>query len=51
MLHEQWKALDLDTKIEYENKAHEENVRRLKEMEECHVCDKQNDKETKQLFR
>ena len=67
MLHEQWKALDVEAKIEYENRAHEENVRRLGEMEscqnqnqsqsqsqslgQCHVCDKQNDKETKELFR
>ena len=33
MLHEQWKALDVEAKIEYENRAHEENVRRLREME------------------
>ena len=33
MLHEQWKALDVQAKIEYENRAHEENVRRLREME------------------
>ena len=32
-LHEQWKALDVQAKIEYENRAHEENVRRLREME------------------
>lgn len=32
MLHEQWKALDVEAKIEYENRAHEENVRRLREI-------------------
>ena len=38
MLHGLWKELDVERKIEFENRAHEENLRKLREMEECHVC-------------
>lgn len=51
MLHGLWKELDVERKIEFENRAHEENLRKLREMEECHVCNKQNDKETIERFR